>query len=47
MIEHVTKRGKRLRGVIRTDLTQDEAKALDPYTFKKCNGWFIREDKAK
>lgn len=45
MVEHVTKngKGKTIRGVIRTDLTQDEAKAIDPYTFKKDGGYFIRE----
>jgi SNF2 family DNA or RNA helicase/predicted RNA methylase len=45
LVEHVTKNGagKTIRGVVRTDLTQDEAKAIDPYTFKKNGGWFIRE----
>lgn len=44
IVEHVTKkRGKTLRGVVRTDLTQDQAKEIDPYTFRKDGGWFIRE----
>jgi len=47
VVEHVTKRGKTLRGIIRSDLTQDQAKAIDPYTFKKGTGWFIREDKSQ
>lgn len=47
LVEHITAKGKRLLGVIRTDLTQEEAKAIDPYTFRKKNaegqtGWFIR-----
>ncbi len=45
LVEHVTKngKGKTIRGVVRTDLTQDQAKEIDPYTFKKNGGWFIRE----
>jgi len=43
LVEHVTGKGKTLRGVVRTDLTQAEAKEIDPYTFKKDGGWFIRE----
>lgn len=43
IVEHVTGRGKTLRGVVRTDLTQEQAKAIDEYTFKKGDGWFIRE----
>jgi len=45
LVEHVTKngKGKTLRGVVRTDLTQDQAKEIDPYTFRKNGGWFIRE----
>src|SRR5690606_16349959 len=43
-----TQKGKRLRGVIRTDLTKEQAQSIDPYTFRKKNeageaGWFIRE----
>lgn len=45
IVEHVTKggRGKTIRGIIRTDLSYAEAKAIDEYTFKKDGGWFIRE----
>jgi len=43
IIEHTTKRGKVLRGVIRTDLTKEQAQEIDKYTFKKGDGWFIRE----
>ncbi|WP_313453308.1 methyltransferase domain-containing protein [Stutzerimonas nitrititolerans] len=45
IVEHVTKggKGKTIRGIIRTDLTYAEAKAIDEYTFKKDGGWFIRE----
>lgn len=43
LIEHVTAKGKVLRGVVRTDLSADEAKAIDPGTFKKNGGYFIRE----
>ena len=43
IVEHVTKKGKTLRGVVRTDLTRDQAKEIDEFTFKKDGGWFIRE----
>lgn len=43
LVEHVTGKGKTLRGIVRTDLTVDQAKAIDAYTFKKDGGWFIRE----
>lgn len=43
IIEHTTKKGKVIRGIVRTDLTRDEAKEIDPYTFKKDGGFFIRE----
>jgi protein-L-isoaspartate O-methyltransferase len=43
IVEHTTGKGKVLRGVVRTDLTHDQAKAIDAYTFKKDGGWFIRE----
>jgi hypothetical protein len=40
-----TASGKELRGVIRPDLSKDQAKAIDPYTWipKGHAGWFIRE----
>ncbi|MCK2122125.1 hypothetical protein [Pseudomonas sp. PNPG3] len=44
IIEYTTKKtGKVLRGIIRTDLTLDQAKAIDPYTWKMNGGYFIRE----
>lgn len=43
VIEHVTGRGKTLRGIVRKDLSYAEAKAIDEYTFKKDGGYFIRE----
>ena len=43
LVEHTTGKGKVLRGVVRADLTQQQAKEIDPYTFKKDGGWFIRE----
>jgi hypothetical protein len=43
VVEHTTKKGKVIRGVVRTDLSYSEAKAIDEFTFKKDGGWFIRE----
>lgn len=43
IVEHTTKKGKTVRGVVRADLTKEEAQAIDPYTFRKDGGWFIRE----
>ena len=45
IVEHVTKngKGKTLRGIIRRDLTLEEAKEIDPYAFRKDGGLFIRE----
>lgn len=42
IVEHTTGKGKVLRGMIRTDLTLAEAKEIDPFTFKKNGGYFIR-----
>lgn len=42
IVTHVTKKGKTLTGTIRRDIDRDEAKALDPYTFRRDGGWFIR-----
>lgn len=47
LVEHTTGKGKTLRGVVRTDLTQAQAKEIDPYTFRKNGGWFIREKHLK
>lgn len=43
LIEHTTAKGKVLKGIVRTDLTKAEAKAIDNFTFAKDGGWFIRE----
>ena len=43
IVEYTTKKGKVIRGIVRTDLSYAEAKAIDEYTFKKDGGWFIRE----
>jgi predicted RNA methylase len=43
IIEHTTGKGKVLRGIVRDDLTIQQAKEIDPYTFKKDNGYFVRE----
>lgn len=42
LIEHTTGKGKTITGIVRSDLTKDEAKEIDPYTFPKNGGWFIR-----
>lgn len=47
IVEHVTGRGKTIRGIIRADLTQAQAKGIDAFTFKKDGGWFIREQYLK
>lgn len=43
IIEYKTRKEKILRGIIRTDLTLEQAKAIDPYTWKMNGGYFIRE----
>lgn len=43
IIEYTTKKDKVLRGVLRTDLSLAEAKAIDPYTWRMNGGYFIRE----
>ena len=43
LVEHVTGKGKVLRGIVRRDIDGHAAAAIDPYTFKKNGGWFIRE----
>lgn len=42
VVEHVTKKGKTIKGVIRTDLTKDQAQSIDPSTWAKGGGYFIR-----
>lgn len=43
LVEHVTSKGKTLRGVIRKGMTLAEAKAIDSGSFMKGGGAFIRE----
>lgn len=43
IVEYTTKKGKVLRGIVRTDMTLEQAKAIDPYTWKMNGGYFIRE----
>ncbi len=43
IVEHTTRRGKVIKGIIAKDMSKDQAKAIDKYTFKKDGGWFIRE----
>lgn len=43
IVEYTTAKGKVLRGVVRTDLTQAQAKQVDEYTMRHAGGWFIRE----
>lgn len=43
IVEHVTGKGRTLRGVVRTDLTKAQAETVDAYTFRKDGGFFIRE----
>lgn len=43
IVEHVTGKGKTLRGVVRTDLDLRQAKEIDTGSFKKDGGFFIRE----
>ena len=44
VVEHITGKGKLLKGFVRKDLTQAQAKEIDAYTFKKDGGWFIRAE---
>jgi N12 class adenine-specific DNA methylase len=43
VVMHTTNKGKVLRGIVRTDLTKPQAREIDPFTFKKDGGWFIRD----
>lgn len=43
LVEHVTAKGKTLRGVIRKGMTLAQAKAIDSGSFMKDGGAFIRE----
>jgi Large polyvalent protein-associated domain 1 len=41
IIEHVTAKGKVLRGIVRTDITMAQAKEIDLYTFRKNGGKLV------
>ncbi len=43
IIEHITAKGKTIRGVVRMGITKEEAKKIDEFTFAKNGGFFIRE----
>ena len=43
-VTHVTKAGKTLRGVV-FDIGKNDAEGLDPFTFKKNGGWFVRNQR--
>ena len=43
IIEYTTRKQKVLRGIIRTDLTKEQATEIDPYTWRMNGGFFIRE----
>lgn len=47
IVEHTTAKGKVIRGVIRADLSKEQAQKIDPYTWKKDGGYFIREQYLK
>jgi N12 class adenine-specific DNA methylase len=50
VIEHETRKGKKLQGVIVNGITRADAEAIDKYTFPKNGGFFIRKvdwDKAQ
>lgn len=47
LVEHTTGKGKLLKGVIRKDLTREQAEQVDEYTFKKDGGFFIRAEHLK
>lgn len=42
-VVHTTKAGKDLVGVIAMGMTKEQAQEIDPYTWKKSGGYFIRE----
>lgn len=42
VIEHITQKGKKIYGIVRKDLSKEAAQKIDPYTFRKDGGFFIR-----
>lgn len=47
IVEHVTRKGKTLRGVIVFGITKEQAEGVDPGTFMKDGGWFLREKRMR
>lgn len=47
VVKHVTQKGKTIHGIVAKDITKEQAQEIDPYTFKKDGGWFIREKHVK
>ena len=45
-VEHVTQKGKTLTGYVVRGITDDQAKAIDPYMLKKNGGHFVRAERA-
>lgn len=43
LVKHITTRGRVISGIICDWLTYEQVEQIDPYTFKKDGGWFIRE----
>lgn len=44
-VQHKTGRNKLLTGVVDTQIDEQQAREIDPYTFKKDGGWFIRDER--
>lgn len=42
VVEYKTRKNKTIKGVIRTDLTKEQAMEIDPYTWRYEGGFFIR-----
>ena len=42
-VEHTTGKGKKLTGYVAQGLTKEQAKEVDPFTFAKDGGFFLRE----
>lgn len=43
LVRHTTKKGKTLSGYVVKGINQAQAKEIDPHTFKKDGGWFVRK----
>lgn len=44
LVEHTTRRNKILHGYVLQGITNQQAKLIDPYTFKKNGGFYIRQE---